>query len=51
MTDEKLRELGYRPRFDFVSGLTETIEWYRQNRKWWEPLKYERVSNTAVTRR
>jgi dTDP-glucose 4,6-dehydratase len=33
------QELGYKPQVDFVSGLHETIEWYRKNRKWWEPLK------------
>jgi dTDP-glucose 4,6-dehydratase len=33
------QELGYKPQVDFASGLHETIEWYRKNRKWWEPLK------------
>nr|WP_221380297.1 dTDP-glucose 4,6-dehydratase [Actinoplanes polyasparticus] len=32
-------ELGYRPRKDFPTGLAETVEWYRENRAWWEPLK------------
>ncbi|MGC5562286.1 dTDP-glucose 4,6-dehydratase [Streptomyces sp. FR-108] len=32
-------ELGYRPRFDFASGLAATFAWYRDNRSWWEPLK------------
>lgn len=32
-------ELGYEPRHDFESGLAETVEWYRNNRAWWEPLK------------
>jgi dTDP-glucose 4,6-dehydratase len=32
-------ELGYVPAYDFDRGLAETIEWYRQNRAWWEPLK------------
>ncbi|GAA3207923.1 dTDP-glucose 4,6-dehydratase [Streptomyces sp. XM83C] len=31
------RELGYRPRRDLVSGLAETVAWYRQHRDWWEP--------------
>jgi dTDP-glucose 4,6-dehydratase len=37
----KLRdELGWRPRFnDFRAGLTATIDWYRENRDWWEPQK------------
>ncbi|RKT57503.1 dTDP-glucose 4,6-dehydratase [Saccharothrix australiensis] len=32
-------ELGYAPRVDFTSGLAATVEWYRENRSWWEPLK------------
>ena len=33
------RELGYAPQVKFEDGLRETIEWYRNNRDWWEPLK------------
>jgi dTDP-glucose 4,6-dehydratase len=33
------RELGYKPQIKFEDGLRETIEWYRNNRAWWEPLK------------
>jgi dTDP-glucose 4,6-dehydratase len=33
-------ELGWRPRFtDLRSGLAMTIEWYRANTAWWEPVK------------
>jgi len=32
-------ELGYQPRVPFAEGLAETIEWYRANRDWWEPLR------------
>ena len=32
-------ELGYAPSVDLERGLTETVEWYRANRPWWEPLK------------
>jgi dTDP-glucose 4,6-dehydratase len=32
-------ELGYRPRKDFPTGLAETVQWYRDHRDWWEPLK------------
>src|SRR4051794_5334368 len=35
----KLRGLGWSPERDFESGLAETVEWYRANRAWWEPLK------------
>ena len=32
-------ELGYAPQVPFDEGLTATVEWYRRNRAWWEPLK------------
>lgn len=32
-------ELGYQPAVPFEEGLAETVEWYRANRAWWEPLK------------
>lgn len=32
-------ELGYRPQVPFAEGLAQTVEWYRANRAWWEPLK------------
>jgi len=33
-------ELGYRPRVDFRPALLATVDWYRGNRPWWEPLRY-----------
>jgi len=32
-------ELGYRPRVDLDEGLLTTVDWYRDNRGWWQPLK------------
>ena len=32
-------ELGYQPQVSFAEGLADTVEWYRSNRAWWEPLK------------
>ena len=33
-------ELGWKPTHtDFESGLKATIEWYTENRAWWEPAK------------
>ncbi|HIY66504.1 MAG TPA: dTDP-glucose 4,6-dehydratase [Candidatus Agrococcus pullicola] len=38
--------LGYRPRVPFERGLEEVVQWYRDNRAWWEPLKERaRLSN------
>ena len=36
---EKIRsELGYRPQKIFEQELAATVNWYRDNRDWWEPL-------------
>src|ERR671923_33407 len=39
LDDSKLRGLGWTPDRSFDDGLAETVEWYRENRAWWEPLK------------
>ncbi|MDA7565881.1 dTDP-glucose 4,6-dehydratase [Pontimonas sp.] len=33
------RELGYIPQVPFSDGLAAVVDWYRDNRAWWEPLK------------
>ncbi|MGY1641369.1 dTDP-glucose 4,6-dehydratase [Geodermatophilus sp. SYSU D00703] len=35
----KTAALGYAPRMSFEEGLALTVQWYRDNRSWWEPLK------------
>ena len=35
----KTAALGYAPRMAFEDGLALTVQWYRDNRAWWEPLK------------
>ncbi len=32
-------ELGWEPKIDFEKGLKETVEWYKNNERWWKPLK------------
>jgi dTDP-glucose 4,6-dehydratase len=32
-------ELGYEPRVSFEQGLADVVDWYRDHRDWWEPLK------------
>ena len=39
LDDTALRALGYAPRTPFAAGLSATVQWYRQNRHWWEPLR------------
>ena len=33
------RELGWEPQVSWEDGMAATVEWYRANRDWWEPLK------------
>jgi dTDP-glucose 4,6-dehydratase len=35
----KVRALGWRPARQLDEALAATVEWYRDNRWWWEPLK------------
>lgn len=35
----KLERLGWGVKKDFHQGLSSTIEWYRNNREWWEKLR------------
>jgi dTDP-glucose 4,6-dehydratase len=39
LDDSKVRGLGWVPRRSFEDGLAVTVEWYRANRAWWEPIK------------
>lgn len=32
-------ELGWRPKYNFHDGLTQTVEWYKRNEGWWRPQK------------
>ena len=32
-------ELGWKPEVDFDSGLKQTVDWYVNNRSWWQAIK------------
>lgn len=32
------RELGWKPKYTFDTGIKQTIEWYLNNREWWEHI-------------
>ncbi len=32
------QELGWRPQVEFAEGLASTVDWYLDNRKWWERI-------------
>ena len=40
-------ELGWEPKYTFEQGLRQTVQWYLDNRDWWQPL----VAAKATERR
>ncbi|MEO6496519.1 MAG: dTDP-glucose 4,6-dehydratase [Solirubrobacteraceae bacterium] len=36
---EKARALGWEPQVRFEEGLERTVDWYRENTAWWEPIR------------
>ncbi|MDL4838978.1 dTDP-glucose 4,6-dehydratase [Aquibacillus rhizosphaerae] len=34
----KLEKLGWAPTYTFETGMTQTIDWYLDNKKWWEQI-------------
>ena len=34
-------ELGWEPEIDFDQGLKQTVDWYRDNKNWWQKLKHK----------
>jgi dTDP-glucose 4,6-dehydratase len=39
LSSEKLEGLGWRAQVGFEEGLARTVEWYRDNEWWWEPIR------------
>lgn len=35
------KELGWKPQYDFDTYLIKTVNWYKNNTWWWQPLKKE----------
>jgi dTDP-glucose 4,6-dehydratase len=57
LSSDKLRTLGWEPRMRFEEGLAQTVQWYRDNAWWWEPIRsgayrdyYERQYGRALKR-
>jgi dTDP-glucose 4,6-dehydratase len=36
---DKIRALGWSPRHDSTEAIQETVNWYIENRWWWEPVR------------
>ena len=39
LESKKIESLGWRPQYSFSKSLGITIEWYKDNRLWWERIK------------
>ena len=55
LASEKVRALGWEAQVNFDQGLPKTVEWYRENTEWWEPIRsgdyrayYERQYGRAL---
>jgi dTDP-glucose 4,6-dehydratase len=34
----KIEELGWRPVYDFETGIAQTVDWFLENKEWWEKI-------------
>ncbi|MBI5286835.1 MAG: GDP-mannose 4,6-dehydratase, partial [Deltaproteobacteria bacterium] len=55
LDSSKVKALGFKPGHPFESAMKETIQWYKENRGWWERIKsgefrayYERAYGTRL---
>jgi dTDP-glucose 4,6-dehydratase len=39
LSSQKLAGLGWRAAMTFAQGLERTVDWYRENRWWWAPIR------------
>ena len=39
LSSDKVRGLGWEPKWRFEEGLPATVDWYRDNEWWWEPIR------------
>jgi len=39
LSSDKLKRLGWDPQVGFEEGLARTVQWYRDNAWWWEPIR------------
>lgn len=47
-------ELGWKPEFDFENAIGDTIDWYLQNKKWWQRIisgEYQNYYNEQYAHR
>jgi dTDP-glucose 4,6-dehydratase len=37
------KELGWKPKHDFIEDIKKTVEWYLKEEKWWKPLLNDQI--------
>ncbi|MDP7116342.1 MAG: dTDP-glucose 4,6-dehydratase [Candidatus Woesearchaeota archaeon] len=42
LDSSKMHQLGWKPKYDFNTALKETVQWYKDNKEWWKPLKVKK---------
>ncbi len=42
ITCAKIKQLGFKPKYNFETALRITIEWYLKNKSWWNKIKKSR---------
>ncbi len=40
----KIKKLGFAPKWTFEQGLKETVRWYKEHPEWWQPLKKDKFT-------
>jgi dTDP-glucose 4,6-dehydratase len=55
LSSDRVRGLGWEPQVRFADGIAETVDWYRENEWWWQPIRsgeylayYERQYGRAL---
>ena len=56
LASDKVKALGWQPQVHFQEGLARTVDWYRENEAWWQPIRsgdyrayYERHYGRALS--
>ena len=39
LDSSKIKDLGWKPKFNFTEAMNKTIEWYVHNQNWWKTLR------------
>ncbi|MFZ2049951.1 MAG: dTDP-glucose 4,6-dehydratase [Solirubrobacteraceae bacterium] len=55
LSSDRVRGLGWEPQVRFADGIAATVDWYRDNEWWWQPIRsgeyldyYERQYGSAL---